>query len=62
MSADNYISIKREGKEYVGYMCCASIEDDDYIGTECFRVKTIRQAIKAAQAIHTEYGYRFRDV
>ena len=75
MSADNYIAIIQDNKEWVGYHCCASLgytldpleinEDNDiYLYQDqpvVFRVKTVRQAIKKAQSVYTEYGYRFID-
>ena len=59
MSADNYITIVKEGDEYVGYHRFAS---DDDRGTVYFRVGTIEEAIMAAQSEYTEYGYRFENL
>ena len=58
MSADNYILIRKEDTQWVGYMQCASIEEDNY-DNQLFRTEVLENAIIFAQEQDTEYGYRF---
>ncbi len=55
MSADNYLHIAQEGKEYILYYGCASNDHR----TEKGRFDTIEAAIKASQAYESEYGLSF---
>ncbi|GAG87924.1 unnamed protein product [marine sediment metagenome] len=58
MSADNFIAIRKEGRKYVGY------DQSIYADEQCydypvFKATSIKEAIRLAQAEHTEYGYVF---
>jgi len=58
MSADNYILIRKEDSNWVAYMEFASIEEPSY-RSKIFVTDTLMDAIIQAQAVGTEYGYRF---
>lgn len=58
MSADNYILIRKEGNNYVGYHQSASADEVQY-DRPMFITDNIVKAIKMAQAEYTEYGYCF---
>jgi len=58
MSADNYILIRKEAGEWVGYMESASLNEPRYEVT-AFKVGRIEDTILHAQETETEYGYRF---
>ena len=57
MSADNYITIRKEGKMWVGYDQSASAEEESY-DYPVFKATSLKKAIILAQAEYTEYGYR----
>ena len=58
MSADNYVLVRKEDTNWVGYMQCASIEKADY-ANQLFYTDVLEDAIILAQEQDTEYGYRF---
>lgn len=61
MSADNYITIRKEGRVFVGYMQdCASTEEQ--YEQPIFKADTVERAVRLAQEEYTEYGYRFVDL
>ena len=61
MSADNYISIRKEGRVFVGYMQCASADKEQY-ERPMFKADTVERAVRLAQEEYTEYGYHFVDL
>tara|TARA_Y100000310_G_scaffold70845_1_gene66605 strand:+ start:7182 stop:7388 length:207 start_codon:yes stop_codon:yes gene_type:complete len=58
MSADNYVLVRKENAQWVGYMQCASIEEASY-DSQLFCTDTLEDAIILAQEENTEYGYKF---
>ena len=63
MSANNYLEIHREGKEYVISDRCADTDE----GHELKRTKGLKAAIEWAEAYQqdgfpAEYGIRFGDI
>jgi len=58
MSDDSYITIRKEGKEWVGYYQFGSGDREQY-DHSTFRVASLKKAIIQAQEEDTEYGYRF---
>ena len=57
MSADNYITIRKEGRKWVGYHQSASTDEEQY-NRPMFIATSLKKAIIAAQEEWTEYGYR----
>ena len=57
MSADNYILVRKENAQWIGYMQSASspIFHDERV----FSTNTLEEAIVLAQEENTEYGYKF---
>ena len=58
MSADNYVLVRKEDIQWVGYMQHASIEEVKY-GEQLFCTDFLEDAILLAQEEDTEYGYKF---
>ena len=58
MSADNYVLVRKEKTQWVGYMQCASIEEASY-DSQLFCTEFLEDAIILAQERDTEYGYKF---
>ena len=58
MSADNYISIRKENDKYVGYHQFASADEPQY-DDPMFIAGSVEDAIIKAQAEYTEYGFFF---
>lgn len=61
MSADNYITIRKEGKVFVGYMQFCLGEEDQY-ERALFMADTIERAVRLVQEEDIEYGYHFVDL
>jgi hypothetical protein len=68
MSADNYMSIRKEGDKWVGYHQSASADEEQY-HRPCFSVDSLEEAIHMCQSGkwagdddwfggYLEYGYR----
>ena len=61
MSADNYILIRKENMDWVGYIQAASVTEVTY-DTQCFKDRSFLKAIAKAQEMDTEYGYRIENI
>ncbi len=61
MSADNYILIRNEHQNWVGYVQAASSKNVTY-DNQCFIDRSFMGAIAKAQKMDTEYGYKVEDI
>ena len=57
MSADNYILVRKEHTQWIGYMQSAS--SPIFHDRKVFCTDTLEDAIILAQEEYTEYGYKF---
>lgn len=62
MGADNYIVIRKEGRKYKGYTQFSQVGVPEQYNHTCFIVTSLIKAIKAAQKIFTQYGYRIEGI
>ena len=58
MSAENYVLVRKEGTQWVGYMQSMSLKEAQYDNL-LFRTEALEDAIVLAQEQNTEYGYQF---
>ena len=61
MSADNYILIRKENMDWVGYIQSASATEATY-DTQCFKDRSFLRVISKAQEMEPEYGYRIENI
>ena len=63
MSANDYIAIAKEGRKYIGYHCCADLDETMNLSDNpiAFTATSLKDAIKKAQSqeFPPEYGYEF---
>ena len=57
MSADNYVLVRKENAQWIGYMQSAS--SPIFHDKRVFCTDTLEDAIILAQEENTEYGYKF---
>jgi hypothetical protein len=59
MSANNYLEIRRDGKEYVVRDMCQDICEGDNNGTELKRTKGLKAAIEWAEQYQQDFPVEF---